>query len=482
MHLTKPTKIRKIGVKLVGEAKTEWPEGIGARRLDTTDRTHLFEEQVIFFDARTKRGARSVSRANSAPSVAAASPAASPAVTTGALPSEPAPEYTAEPPPPLSTPSASSVRGLNNRTADLRLEEGVTSQSSPGPSTSTSRASSIADAEHSPAQPHGTATPDGYPGHPLENIETNVSQASLTTSHSGNSASEERGRSGRRRRSAQRDIPENEAVTSAPAPLSPCDAQVPDTAANARPASRRNSSVGVSALKKSVNSARSPSTSSAKSARFSLGSLLRGKSSSRPPLSRTLSPEGIEEEPNGRSRSSSGLQAIKQALHSHSFGDKHNHSHTDTDADSDGDEDGRGRSKNQPGWEEFQPGIFEYAINIPVPQSLPPTIHTNHGCVEYWLKGFASRAGALTTRLTTSKEVHVVAAPNEDDMEAFEPITVERMWETELSYKIVIHSKSAPIGGEIPVSITLHPLGKMKVYRFTAILEEVNRRRLALER
>ena len=57
------------------------------------------------------------------------------------------------------------------------------------------------------------------------------------------------------------------------------------------------------------------------------------------------------------------------------------------------------------------------------------------------LKGFVKRAGALTTNLSTLSEVHIVAAPTEDDLESTESINVERMWETQLSYKVVIHCK-----------------------------------------
>lgn len=78
---------------------------------------------------------------------------------------------------------------------------------------------------------------------------------------------------------------------------------------------------------------------------------------------------------------------------------------------------------------------------VAVPASLPPTLHADFGSVRYMLKGFVKRAGALTTNLSALNEVHVIAAPNEDDLEANESIIVERMWETQMSYKIVIHCK-----------------------------------------
>lgn len=169
---------------------------------------------------------------------------------------------------------------------------------------------------------------------------------------------------------------------------------------------------------------------------------------------------------------------------------------SEAESDSEDEHNGRGRSRSasrSAKWQEFKAGSYNFPIYFPIPLSLPPTIHANHGQVTYMLKGFVNRAGALTTNLHAVSEVHVVAAPHEDDLEAIESIIVERMWETQLNYKIVIHCKvgsgnparlpfflltstlqSAPIGGQIPITIRLNPLAKMKLFRLTAVLEEVS--------
>lgn len=177
------------------------------------------------------------------------------------------------------------------------------------------------------------------------------------------------------------------------------------------------------------------------------------------------------------------LQVIKNALvgalhdkdaHSNSTHVTHTPISSEAETDSE-DEHGRGRGRTgsrSTKWQEFKAGSYHFPIYLPIPLSLPPTIHANHGQVTYMLKGFVNRAGALTPNMHTVTEVHVVAAPHEDDLEAIESIIVERMWETQLNYKIVIHCKSIPIGGQIPVSIYLNPLSKMKLYRLTAVLEE----------
>lgn len=192
-----------------------------------------------------------------------------------------------------------------------------------------------------------------------------------------------------------------------------------------------------------------------------------------------------------------GLQAIKKALLGNSTGTaarpdsrgSSGHATDDSDDDTDNfrsgadsDEEGghRGRSRNArsassgsgTNWQELKAGTYSYPITIPLQPSLPPTIHAGHGSVLYTLKGFVKRAGALTSNLAASAEVHVVAAPNEDDLEGVESIIVERMWETQLSYKIVVHCKATPVGGEIPISVRLNPLAKMKLFRMSAIIEE----------
>ncbi|KAK9895999.1 hypothetical protein P389DRAFT_170898 [Cystobasidium minutum MCA 4210] len=246
---------------------------------------------------------------------------------------------------------------------------------------------------------------------------------------------------------------------------------------SSQPSSARRSS--------SVASSHTLSSHTPKSTRFSLSNLMhRDKSSSR--TRRSASPESMQNSRRNASTSrtrGNGLQAIKNALIGHH--DKDSQMVTtqvtqtplssEAESDSEDEHNGRGRSRSasrSAKWQEFKAGSYNFPIYFPIPLSLPPTIHANHGQVTYMLKGFVNRAGALTTNLHAVSEVHVVAAPHEDDLEAIESIIVERMWETQLNYKIVIHCKSAPIGGQIPITIRLNPLAKMKLFRLTAVLEE----------
>ncbi|KAJ9119687.1 hypothetical protein QFC22_003397 [Naganishia vaughanmartiniae] len=51
LKLTKPSRIRRIEVKIEGKARTEWPEGIGPRRTETSEEHIFISETLTFFTA-----------------------------------------------------------------------------------------------------------------------------------------------------------------------------------------------------------------------------------------------------------------------------------------------------------------------------------------------------------------------------------------------------------------------------------------------
>ncbi|KAJ9110481.1 hypothetical protein QFC19_001607 [Naganishia cerealis] len=51
LKLMKPSRIRRIEVKLEGKARTEWPEGIGPRRTETSEEHIFISETLTFFTA-----------------------------------------------------------------------------------------------------------------------------------------------------------------------------------------------------------------------------------------------------------------------------------------------------------------------------------------------------------------------------------------------------------------------------------------------
>ncbi len=93
------------------------------------------------------------------------------------------------------------------------------------------------------------------------------------------------------------------------------------------------------------------------------------------------------------------------------------------------------------------------------------------GGVIWRLYAQVHRPGTFRTKYTAVREVTVVASPTEDDTEENENIIVERVWEQQLQYLIVISGRSFYIGGTLPLTFTMLPMAKAKVYRVAVYLE-----------
>lgn len=121
---------------------------------------------------------------------------------------------------------------------------------------------------------------------------------------------------------------------------------------------------------------------------------------------------------------------------------------------------------------EFKKGSYTYPVCISLPSNLPPTLHADFGSNRYVLKATVVRSGALTPNLVAEREVTLIHAPDEDALEETDSIVVERCWEDLLSYMVVFSGKSFPVGQKIPLWLKFVPLGKVKIYRIIATLEE----------
>ncbi|PWN41552.1 hypothetical protein IE81DRAFT_171581 [Ceraceosorus guamensis] len=123
-------------------------------------------------------------------------------------------------------------------------------------------------------------------------------------------------------------------------------------------------------------------------------------------------------------------------------------------------------------WKEFKKGTYTYAISLPLPAALPPTLHADFGSNVYTLRGHVTRAGPLTPNLSDEREVVLVHAPDENANEENESIVVERTWEDTLGYAAVVSGRSFPVGAKIPVWFRLVALDKVRIHRIVATLEE----------
>lgn len=83
-------------------------------------------------------------------------------------------------------------------------------------------------------------------------------------------------------------------------------------------------------------------------------------------------------------------------------------------------------------------GTYNYPISFSIPASCPPTIHADFGSVVYRLKATVVRVGALSPNFVEEQEVALIASPGEDDLEETENVIVERQWEDQLRYVVVV--------------------------------------------
>ncbi|KAI0079231.1 hypothetical protein K474DRAFT_1592279 [Panus rudis PR-1116 ss-1] len=124
------------------------------------------------------------------------------------------------------------------------------------------------------------------------------------------------------------------------------------------------------------------------------------------------------------------------------------------------------------GWKEFKSGVYTYPISFAIPVTSPPSIQAEYGSVVWRLKAVAHRPGAFKSKLSATQEVTVVASPGEDDTEDTESIIVERQWDDQMQYLLMISGRSFYIGGTIPVTMKFAPWTKMKIFKLSVVIEE----------
>lgn len=219
----------------------------------------------------------------------------------------------------------------------------------------------------------------------------------------------------------------------------------------------------------------------------------RGKERARTPVSRDRSPEAsrssrtrsmmrdssVDPDWNrGRSRARDGSAAKDKAKEKSAFGRLGGALRFDADG------------KHDDSWKEFRKGkaiihgfpcvfsdrllrkgSYTYPISFAIPGDSPPSLSTEFGAVTYRLKATVHRPGTFTHKLTTSREVVLIASPGEDDLEESDNITVQREWDSQMHYAIIISGRAFAIGSSIPLHVTFMPISKMKIYRISAIVE-----------
>lgn len=95
----------------------------------------------------------------------------------------------------------------------------------------------------------------------------------------------------------------------------------------------------------------------------------------------------------------------------------------------------------------------------------------DYGSVSWRLRASVHRPGTFKSKMTATREVITVACPTAEDTEHLENIIVERHWEQQLQYLIVVSGRSFYVGGTIPVTFTFMPLAKINIHRLSVFME-----------
>ena len=117
------------------------------------------------------------------------------------------------------------------------------------------------------------------------------------------------------------------------------------------------------------------------------------------------------------------------------------------------------------------PGTYTYPISLAIPSDLPPSLACDFGRVSYDLNATVHRAGAFSPKLSSSVDVQIVSCLAPEATNDLDNIIVQRSWEDKLSYVVHVEGTAFPIGGVIPVNISLMPLDKISLYRVTLGIE-----------
>ena len=119
----------------------------------------------------------------------------------------------------------------------------------------------------------------------------------------------------------------------------------------------------------------------------------------------------------------------------------------------------------------FEPGLYDYALALPMDSSLPETIDLPMGSVKYCLKAVASQTGIPSQNATCSQIVNLIRIPCACSLELIEPCGAHGS-NHGLQYSFMLHGRSFPVGGQATLGIKLVPAPECSWERITIAIEE----------
>ena len=119
----------------------------------------------------------------------------------------------------------------------------------------------------------------------------------------------------------------------------------------------------------------------------------------------------------------------------------------------------------------FDPGLYDFAFELPLDSSLPETIDLPMGSVEYCLRAIASQTGFPSQNATCTQVVNLIRVPCGCSLELIEPCGAHGS-NHGLQYSFMLHGRSFPVGGQATLGITLVPAPECSWERITIAVEE----------
>ncbi|KAI0776243.1 hypothetical protein BD413DRAFT_263574 [Trametes elegans] len=484
LNLAKPTRITSIEIELVGKAVTAWPEGVGARRVEITEEHEIYSQSYVFFRAGHTPGTGSRRNLSVGPGLSLEHEDEDHSERSSVLQPEGRseedrgrslapnhPEQSRNHRRYMSVDQTHFQRSFvsHRQNPDLTLNLPLTPPYSPTYSPDATPHLSPTTTMVTNRSPLGNY--DESPARSLEDIRR-AFQSELEGDHYYNSFAYDRTRSQSRPGGSSssilspREVPDSRRVSfeeEREFQTGSSATQLPNRVPSQR--SGRGGSRTPSRQRDSEADERGR-----KNKRFTFASALleamKDRVRSRSPLIEAEHEHGNVTPPRGRPRDRVILEEPEQERPIHkeisALGRVSEVLGLDLD-------DGR---EHGDGWKEFRRGVYTYPVSFAIPANSPPSLHVDYGSVVWKLKAVVHRPGAFKAKLQTSQDITVIATPCEDDTEESESIIVERQWDTQMQYLIVISGRSFPLGGTMPISITFMPWTKMKIHRVSVLIEE----------
>ncbi|KII95641.1 hypothetical protein PLICRDRAFT_129539 [Plicaturopsis crispa FD-325 SS-3] len=463
LNIAKPTRISSIELELQGNSTTSWPDGIGARRIEVTEEHKIFSASTVFFRAGPTQSSRRT--ASVGPGLSGYcdddgpdSADDEPAVHTPTTPTEHPRGRSTVPRAPAGAPT-----GMNRRvSADAHtfqrdahsFHEDVmlpTPPYTPTPS------------HHASLSPAHSFRRDETPAHTLEEfrqalrvgLEQRASPRPSPNASAGSSLHSYREDSLSRRTSIEH-VPED-AVSNHRSPphgyaTSPSRERAsgsttpvtPDGAPRDHSRGRRHARFSFTAVSNVLLDAIQDRVRSSSPHREISGDRDRGRDADKKGKGKEVDGGSLHRKHKSTLGKFGGILKLEPE-EPKEVGD---------------------------GWKEFKKGTYTYPISIAIPGNAPPSLDCDYGAVTWRLKAYVHRPGTFVSKLSATREVIIISAPNDDATEETENIMIERQWDSQLQYLISISGRSFYIGGAIPIHFTIMPLTKAKVHRISVLLEE----------